>query len=75
MLDGIVKHNDEIDAELCARLAFVFAGDFMTKRGDNRLLHWPTEKQQIDAAENEGWIWVPNQPIQDIFPNVIMVND
>lgn len=73
VLDGKAKHDDETDAKLCATLAFVFAEDLKTKKANKRLLNWPTERQ-IDSASNEGWIWVPNKSIPNVFPNVI-VND
>ena len=59
-------HSDVIDAVLCAKLAYVF-------RIMPKLLISPVTIEEKKAAMEEGWIWVPKQPIEPYFPKVITI--
>ena len=59
-------HDDVTDAKLCAKLARVF--HVMPAK-----LISPETEEEKEAAKEEGWIWVPRQPIEQYFPKVITV--
>ena len=65
LLTADPKHDDIIDAKLCANLARNFADDLKLKEK----MRYPMEQEEIESAKQEGWIWIPQLPKENTTEN------